>query len=154
MLQWNRNHHCRSQQCLLTGEHGAYSLGTRANLILLSSSSSWSMTRATGYIWSKSKLNCTPAGGSRRKFLLSCDEKWRQKPVRGGVHKMQPTGTMYYGLIHWILTEPLVTNSTELSLTGPLKWDRTIYPFMIFSNTHRERGSQEAKQFTQLIEIT
>lgn len=63
----------------LTEEHGAYSLGTRANLILLSSSSSWSMTRATGYIWSKSKLNCTPAGGSRRKFLLSCDEKWKQK---------------------------------------------------------------------------
>lgn len=61
-----------------------YCLGTRSNLILLRSWSSCSITIATGYIWSKSKLNWTPAGGSRRKFRLSFKEhitviNWYQK---------------------------------------------------------------------------
>lgn len=53
----------------------AYFFGTRWNRIFLSSSSSSSITKATGYTWSKSKLNFTPAGGSRRKFLWSCQQK-------------------------------------------------------------------------------
>lgn len=62
-----------------------YCLGTRSNLILLRSWSSCNITIATGYIWSKSKLNWTPAGGSRRKFRLSFEEEdvtvinWYQK---------------------------------------------------------------------------
>lgn len=61
-----------------------YCLGTRSNLILLRSWSSCNITIATGYIWSKSKLNWTPAGGSRRKFRLSFKEhitviNWYQK---------------------------------------------------------------------------
>ena len=41
----------------------------------LSSWSSSSITAARGYICSMSKWNCTPAGGSLKKFLLSCDQR-------------------------------------------------------------------------------
>lgn len=89
-------------------EHSAYSLGTRANLILLSSSSSWSMTRATGYIWSKSKWNCTPAGGSRRKFLLSLDEKgWKTRVKLIGnnaslIWQILNPGRDFSCKVHWV----------------------------------------------------
>lgn len=48
--------------------------GTRSKRMRFSSWSSSSITAASGYICSMSKWNWTPAGGSRRKFLLS----WRQ----------------------------------------------------------------------------
>lgn len=45
--------------------------GTRSKRMRFSSWSSSSITAARGYMCSISKWNWTPAGGSRRKFLLS-----------------------------------------------------------------------------------
>lgn len=58
-------------------------LGTRSKRMRLSSWSSSSITAASGYICSMSKWNWTPAGGSRRKFLLS----WRQGEHQGEENK-------------------------------------------------------------------
>ena len=46
-------------------------LGTRSKRMRLSSWSSSSITQASGDMSSMSKVNWTPAGGSRRKFLRS-----------------------------------------------------------------------------------
>ena len=53
----------------------SHCLGTRSKRMRLRSWSSSSMTDARGYICSISKWNWTPAGGSRKKFLLSCNLK-------------------------------------------------------------------------------
>lgn len=49
-------------------------LGTRSKRMRFSSWSSSSITAASGYICSMSKWNWTPAGGSRKKFLLSYNQ--------------------------------------------------------------------------------
>lgn len=49
-------------------------LGTSSNRMAFSCGSSCSITVATGKVASKSKLNCTPAGGFLKKFLLSWEE--------------------------------------------------------------------------------
>lgn len=56
----------------------SYCLGTRSKRMRLRRWSSSSMTAARGYICSMSKWNWTPAGGSRRKFLLSWEPAVRE----------------------------------------------------------------------------
>lgn len=57
--------------------------GTKSKRMRLSSWSSSSITAARGYMCSMSKWNWTPAGGSRRKFLLSYDHS-AQSTTREG----------------------------------------------------------------------
>lgn len=74
-------------------------LGTRSKRMRLSSWSSSSITAASGYICSMSKWNWTPAGGSRRKFLLS----WRQGEHQGEENKQRFTRGVAATRL-WLLT--------------------------------------------------